>query len=416
MNRVESVNLAGRTHHIERAGAEAIDAWLEAARQSLSGDPDREDLLLDFQRAIGEKCDASLTAGRDVVTTDEVTQILESLGTIEPYGDTDGSATVAGSAAVIEERPRRLYRLPAERMIAGVCSGMAVWLNVDVTVVRVAWVGLPVLLAGFTEGVSLPLAVALYALLAFILPRADSVEEKAAAHGYGVTARDRMLQARSQTAPALTSVGNGLGAAIRFVLRGTKVLLLVAITALLAMGIVGAGWVAVAGDPLLTVFGEDESSWIVPVLLTCAGVLVVAPLAALAAFVDYGIRATSGDGRQPGHLTAWLLSSTAAWVTAATVAFVTVATIPGVRDVWGDGEGRINFAGTTYCFVRDSYYEHCLPGDEVVQWDDEYELRSHVVPPRRVPSVPVLPTIPDRAATPALPATPAEPALPQLAE
>lgn len=140
MRRVEIVNLGGRVHSVESDGAAAIEAWLDTAKMRLNGDPDRDDLLLDFKRAIGEKCHARLAAGSDVVTTDDISAILESLGTIEPSGEPsgDGAGRLSSTLPQIEEHPRRLYRLPDKRMIAGVCSGVAAWLRVDVTVVRVA--------------------------------------------------------------------------------------------------------------------------------------------------------------------------------------------------------------------------------------------------------------------------------------
>ena len=63
MNRVEIVNLAGRAYHIERGGAEALDAWLARARESLSNDPDRDDLLLDFEQSGGAIGDLQLGVG-----------------------------------------------------------------------------------------------------------------------------------------------------------------------------------------------------------------------------------------------------------------------------------------------------------------------------------------------------------------
>ncbi len=374
MNRVEIVNLGGQAHHIERDGAAAIDAWLEAAKVSLNGDPDLDDLLLDFERAIGEKCAALLTGDRDVVTSAEVAEILESLGTIEP-SDSAITGGVMSTPAQTEDHPRRLYRLTTDRMIAGVCSGVAAWLRVDVTVVRVGWVVLPILLAGLTQGASLPLAVAVYALLAFVLPRADSPEAIAAAHGRGATAKDRLLQARSGATPALSTLGRRLGAGIQIVLRVTRVLLLVAITALLALWVVGAGWLAIAGDPLVTTSGETLSSWLVPLVLTCLAVIFVAPLGALVAIVDRGIRAGTNGRWHQGRLTLWLVSATAAWVVAVTVAVVSVATIPGVRDVWQDGEGRIAFFDTTYCFADRVDTSHCQSGDEIVYWTDSSEPR-----------------------------------------
>jgi phage shock protein PspC (stress-responsive transcriptional regulator) len=366
MNRVEIVNLGGRAHHIESAGATAIDAWLEAARVSLNGDPDRDDLLQDFERAIGEKCDALLIDGRDVVTTEEIAAILDSLGTIEPSED-DALASPTSTARPVEERPRRLYRLPDERMIAGVCSGVAAWMRVDVTVARVGWVVLPLLLAGPTDGAAVPLAVAVYALLAFTLPRADSPEAIAAAHGHGVTAQDRLLQARSGATPALAALGSRLGQLVRGVLRIARVLVLIAIAALLAVWVVATVWLAVAGDPALTAFDEDISSWLGALLLTCVAVILVAPLGAFVAIVDQGIRASAHGRLQLGRLTLWLVSATAAWVAAATIAVVVAATVPEIRDILADGEGRITVRDTTYCFAAGADTAHCMPGDEIVR-------------------------------------------------
>ncbi len=43
----------------------------------------------------------------------------------------------------------RLYRSPSDRMIAGVAGGLATWLNIDPSLVRIAWV----LLAFFSGGI-----------------------------------------------------------------------------------------------------------------------------------------------------------------------------------------------------------------------------------------------------------------------
>jgi hypothetical protein len=53
MNRVTIVNLAGRAWHVEEAGAQALDAWFADARARLASDPDLDEVMLDFERAIG---------------------------------------------------------------------------------------------------------------------------------------------------------------------------------------------------------------------------------------------------------------------------------------------------------------------------------------------------------------------------
>jgi phage shock protein C len=61
------------------------------------------------------------------------------------------------------ELHNRLYRARNERMLAGVAGGLANYLDVDPTLVRLAWA-----LALFATG---PLAVMLYVVCALIIPR-----------------------------------------------------------------------------------------------------------------------------------------------------------------------------------------------------------------------------------------------------
>lgn len=57
--------------------------------------------------------------------------------------------------------PRRLYRCRHDRQLAGVAAGMAEYLEVDPTVVRILWI-LSAFVGGFT--------ILLYVILAFVIP------------------------------------------------------------------------------------------------------------------------------------------------------------------------------------------------------------------------------------------------------
>ena len=59
--------------------------------------------------------------------------------------------------------PHRLYRSRNERMIAGVAGGMAEYLDVDPTVIRILWI-----LATFLGGIT----ILLYPIMAIIVPLA----------------------------------------------------------------------------------------------------------------------------------------------------------------------------------------------------------------------------------------------------
>lgn len=52
-----------------------------------------------------------------------------------------------------ENAPRRLVRLPADGKIAGVCAGLASYFEVDVTLIRLAWVVLSIVPGGIIGGI-----------------------------------------------------------------------------------------------------------------------------------------------------------------------------------------------------------------------------------------------------------------------
>lgn len=62
---------------------------------------------------------------------------------------------------------RRLTRSRRHRMIAGVCGGLAEYLALDVTLVRVLYVSVSIVSAAFP-------GILTYLILMFVIPRADA--------------------------------------------------------------------------------------------------------------------------------------------------------------------------------------------------------------------------------------------------
>jgi len=67
-----------------------------------------------------------------------------------------------------DPRPRRLTRSNRNKMIAGVCGGLAEYLNMDPTVVRVLYVLISVVSAAFP-------GIIAYIILMFLMPPPEEV-------------------------------------------------------------------------------------------------------------------------------------------------------------------------------------------------------------------------------------------------
>ena len=202
MNKVIMINLDDTAYQLEEGGYDALRAYLETATARLQGNPDREEILSDIERAIAEKFRALLGSHKTVVVTKEVAAVLAEMGPIEAdageasetgaSGGSPGSESGHGTAG--EERsawrggtPRRLYRIHEGEMIAGVCNGIAAYVNLDPTLVRLAFVLLTMLWGT---------GVLVYLVLAIVVPEAHSPEEKAAASGGPATAQEFIRRAK----------------------------------------------------------------------------------------------------------------------------------------------------------------------------------------------------------------------------
>ena len=141
MNKVITINLDGNAYQLEEGGYDALHAYLETAAARLSGNPDRDEIISDIERAIAEKFRTLLASHKTVVVTKEVADVLAEMGPIEADPDTAADPGASGTGAPSgasrsgtagQEQaagpggpPRRLYRIHEGAMIAGVCNGIA---------------------------------------------------------------------------------------------------------------------------------------------------------------------------------------------------------------------------------------------------------------------------------------------------
>lgn len=194
MQKVVAINLNGRAYHVEEPGYDALVAYLDRASARLADNPDRAEILADLEQAIAEKCDRLLGPHTTVVAAAEIDRILAEMGPVDA-GDADPASTGgdAGKKTAATESassPKRLYQIREGAMISGLCAGIAAYLNVDVTIVRVVFVLLVIL----TRGAWL----LVYGVLMFVIPYAETSEERAAARGMPFNAQAVIDQAKRQ--------------------------------------------------------------------------------------------------------------------------------------------------------------------------------------------------------------------------
>ena len=193
MQKVITINLNGNAYQIDESGYAALVAYLEGAERQLEDNPDRAEIVADLEQAIADKCRGFLGPHKTVVTAAEVDRIIREMGPVDGGGDAKGHGEAGGAArkttaAASPGAPKRLYVIHDGAMIGGVCNGLAAYLDVDVTIVRIVFVGLALVTKG-----AFGLA---YLALAFVIPSADTSEERAAARGQAFNAQELIDRAK----------------------------------------------------------------------------------------------------------------------------------------------------------------------------------------------------------------------------
>jgi phage shock protein PspC (stress-responsive transcriptional regulator) len=197
MQKVIIINLNGNAYQLDEDAYDALRVYLDNAAVQLASNPDKTEIIADLEQAIAEKCMRFLAPHKSVVTRLEIEQVLQEMGPVDGSAGAAGAATSADSgqkkakqAAGSPDAAKRLYRIRETGMIAGICAGIGAYLNVDPTIVRIIVVLLAILTHGF--------AILVYIILLFVIPVANTSEERAAASGLPFTAQELVDRARTK--------------------------------------------------------------------------------------------------------------------------------------------------------------------------------------------------------------------------
>jgi phage shock protein PspC (stress-responsive transcriptional regulator) len=189
MEKVVTVNLNGNSYQFDETAYEALRAYLDRAGAALKDNPDRAEIMRDLEQAIADKSASYLSAHKSVVSAQEIETILSEMGPVQGAEESEEKAETDER----EARPRkRLYRIRDGALIAGVCSGLGAYFDIDRNLVRVLFV-----IATFmSSGVAIPV----YIVMMFIVPSAHTSEEWASAHGVPFNAQEVIDRAKREAA------------------------------------------------------------------------------------------------------------------------------------------------------------------------------------------------------------------------
>jgi phage shock protein PspC (stress-responsive transcriptional regulator) len=184
MQRIIQINIAGRVLPIEDDAYQLLRDYITSLERQFSG-PEGKEIIEDIENRIAELFGMRLQSGAPAIDGNDVKKVIDTLGSAADLHDgnnttsSSSSYSSAGSSqsysSSTQGNPRpgyketgRLLRDPYDKMIGGVCSGVARYFDIDPVILRVIMAVL-----FFTFGIGLVAYVIAWA----IIPQARSYEE-----------------------------------------------------------------------------------------------------------------------------------------------------------------------------------------------------------------------------------------------
>lgn len=149
MEKVININFRGRVIPIEEPAYEALKKYSEALTRYFANEESGDEIISDIESRIAELLDARLKQGASCINIQDLNGVIDSIGRIEDISAADGEdeprteqrqETYTNAGGPAQPGPGGLFRNADDKMIAGVCSGLAARMNIDPVIMRVLFV------------------------------------------------------------------------------------------------------------------------------------------------------------------------------------------------------------------------------------------------------------------------------------
>jgi phage shock protein PspC (stress-responsive transcriptional regulator) len=197
MKKVLNISLGNRSFALEEDAYARLREYLDHFRARLAATSDgpnnqNAEVMEDLESRIAELFTQEVGTDGRVVRLDLVERVTRQLGMPDGTPESDSNPGASSSSSTYFSgmpMPKRMYRDCDNRRIAGVCSGLSVYLDIDVVMTRI------LMLVAVLFGT---VGFWIYIICWIAIPEAVTPAQKCEMHGLPVTAENMAKFSRTQ--------------------------------------------------------------------------------------------------------------------------------------------------------------------------------------------------------------------------
>ena len=159
MNKTFTINIGYSIFNIEEGAYEVLNRYLKSIKTYFSKIDNDSEIIKDFELRIAENFSSKISSSKQCINLDDVKEMIEIMGSLDDFKEIYNDMEKDSSKE--EKKSNKLFRDSSNRIIAGVCSGIAEYFKIDPIIIRIIFF------------IAVPLNLILYVILWIGIPSKD---------------------------------------------------------------------------------------------------------------------------------------------------------------------------------------------------------------------------------------------------
>src|SRR5450432_3001844 len=158
MKKIININFQGRVIPIEESAYETLKQYVDSLRKYFANEEGRDEIINDIESRIAELFSERLKRGSACIADEDINAVISSIGRPQDFDEQTGAPELNTNTNQSNQQSNqnytsgsyatgnanigrgRLYRNADDKIIGGVCSGLANYLGIDPVIMRVIFV------------------------------------------------------------------------------------------------------------------------------------------------------------------------------------------------------------------------------------------------------------------------------------
>ena len=159
MNKTFTINIGYSIFNIEEGAYELLNRYLNSIKTYFSKIDNDSEIIKDFELRIAENFSSKISSSKQCINLDDVKEMIEIMGSLDDFKEIYND--IEKDSSKEEKKSNKLFRDSSNRIIAGVCSGIAEYFKIDPIIIRIIFF------------IAVPLNLILYVILWIGIPSKD---------------------------------------------------------------------------------------------------------------------------------------------------------------------------------------------------------------------------------------------------